>query len=74
MFKAQLTAIGDSTGIVLPPEVLAKLQAAPGDTVCLSETADGFQISPFSADFDEQMASARKIMHRYRGALRELAK
>jgi putative addiction module antidote len=74
MLPLKLTKIGNSTGVVLPKEALAQMNVGPGDTVFLTRTPDGYRLTPYSAEFEQQMASARKIMKKRRLALRELAK
>ena len=44
-----------------------------GDSLYLSETADGIELSPYDPDFD-QGSRPRAVMRRYRNALRKLAK
>lgn len=74
MVALKLTGIGNSTGVVLPKEVTAKLGLAKGDVVFLTESADGYRLTPYDPDFEKQMTAARKIMKKRRNALRELAK
>lgn len=72
--KLKVTQIGNSAGVVLPKEVLARLKVAKGDHLHLTETPDGYALSPYDPAFEEQMEAAREIMKRRRNALRELAK
>ena len=74
MIPLKLTMIGNSVGMVLPKEVLARLKLAKGDTVFLTEAPDGYRITPYDPTFEAQMAVARKLMKKRRAALRELAK
>ena len=74
MTKLKLTAIGNSVGVVLPKEVLARLKLDKGDTVYLTEAPDGYRLTPYNPEFEQQMDTARKIMKRRRAVLRELAK
>lgn len=74
MLKVKVTAIGNSMGIVLPKEALAKLRAEKGDTLYLVETPEGLTLTPYQQDFESQMDAAGKVMKKYRNALRELAK
>ena len=74
MTKLRLTAIGNSAGVVLPKEVLARLKLDKGDTVYLTEAPDGYRLTPYNPEFEQQMDTARKIMKRRRAVLRELAK
>jgi putative addiction module antidote len=70
----RLTSIGNSVGVVLPKEALARLKLAKGDTLYLTEAPDGYRLTPYNPEFDEHMAAARRIMRERRAALRELAK
>ncbi len=70
---AKVISIGTSAGIVLPEEVLAKLNVEEGDTLYLNETPAGFQISPVDGEFAAKMAVADSIVHRYRDAFKRLA-
>ena len=74
MIKLKLTAIGNSAGAVFPKEVLARLKVDKGDTVYLTESPDGYRLTPYSPEFETQMTAARKIMKKRRAVLRELAK
>jgi putative addiction module antidote len=74
MFTLKLTQIGNSTGVVLPKDALAKLKVEKGDTLYLTETPDGFRLTPYNPEFERQMDVARKIMKEHRDVLRELAK
>ena len=70
----KITKVGNSAGLLLPKEALSKLRVEQGDTVFLTETPDGFRITPYDPEFERQMVSARKLMKKYRRALRELAR
>ena len=72
--ELKLVRIGNSTGVVLPKELLARLDVTAGDMLAYSETPKGISLTTQDAEFDEQMAQAREIMKTYRNALRELAK
>ncbi|MGA2569787.1 MAG: AbrB/MazE/SpoVT family DNA-binding domain-containing protein [Terracidiphilus sp.] len=74
MVKLKVTTVGSSAGIVLPKEVLARLRVAKGDSVFLTEAPDGFRITPYNPEFEEDMALAREVMRKRRDLLRELAK
>ena len=74
MVTLKLTRVGNSLGVVLPKEVLARLKLDKGDTLFLTESPDGYRITPFDPTFERQMEVARKVMHRRRAVLRELAK
>ena len=72
--KAKVTTVGSSTGIILPKEVMAKLNISKGDTITFIETANGVEITAYDPNFEEEMNLARKAMGDFRNALKELAK
>jgi putative addiction module antidote len=74
MLALKITKIGNSAGLVLPKEALGKLKVEQGDTVFLTETPDGYRITPYDPSFEAQMTAARRIAKKRRHALRELAK
>ncbi|WP_374673213.1 AbrB/MazE/SpoVT family DNA-binding domain-containing protein [Ideonella sp.] len=74
MTVLKLTQIGNSVGVILPKDVLARLKLEKGDTVYLVEAANGVTLSPYNDEFEHQMAEARRIMKKRRQVLRELAK
>jgi putative addiction module antidote len=74
VIKLKLPAVGNSEGVVFSKEVLARLNVDKGDAVDLSESPDGYRLTPYNPEFETQMTAARKIMKKRRAALRELAK
>jgi len=73
--ELKLRKIGNSLGVVLPKEALARLNASEGDTLVFTEAPDGaFRVAPDKSDFAHQMALAEDIARRYRNALKELAR
>ncbi len=72
--RATITQIGNSTGIILPKEAALRLKAKKGGSVYLTETPDGYAITPYDPDFDSQMQAARRGMDKYRNALRKISK
>ncbi|RJF90165.1 AbrB/MazE/SpoVT family DNA-binding domain-containing protein [Oleomonas cavernae] len=72
--QLKVTTIGNSTGIVLPREVLGRLKLEKGDTVHLIETPNGYELTAYDPSFAEEMAAAEGVMRTYRNALKELAK
>jgi putative addiction module antidote len=70
----KLIKIGNSTGVVLPKELLARLGVEQGDSLTLTSTDDGMVLKPHDPKFAEQIEAARDVMRRRRKALRELAK
>ncbi|MEQ1804850.1 MAG: AbrB/MazE/SpoVT family DNA-binding domain-containing protein [Burkholderiaceae bacterium] len=74
MAALKLTQIGNSVGVILPKEVLARLKVQKGDTLYLTDAANGVMLTPYSAEFEAQMTAARSVMKKRRNVLRELAK
>jgi putative addiction module antidote len=70
----KLTQIGNSVGVILPKELLAKLGASKGDTIYAIDQPDGVRLTTADPEFEQHMAVARRIMKRRRAVLRELAK
>jgi len=70
----KLIPIGNSTGVILPKELLQALQVGVGDTLFATEEPDGVHLRPRNPSFEEQMAVAREVMRERRAALRELAR
>jgi putative addiction module antidote len=71
--KLKLTAIGNSTGVILPKELLEKLRVERGDELTVLETPGGITLTPFDAVFAAQMEVAERIMREDRDLLRKLA-
>ncbi len=72
--KLELKKIGNSTGLILPKELLARLGLAQGDEVIVTETPNGLSIGRNDAVLEQGMEIARQAMKTYRSALVELAK
>ncbi len=71
--KLKLTAIGNSTGVVLPKELLEKLRVQRGDELMVLETPDGITLTAFDPEFSHQMDVAERVMRRRRNLLKKLA-
>ena len=74
MATLKVMQIGNSHGVVLPKEVLARLNIEKGDTLYLSDTPYGVRLTTQDAEFEHQMKLAKQVMRQYRDALAELAK
>ncbi len=75
VLQLKLRKVGNSVGVVLPKEALTHLDVEEGDTICVTDAADGtLRVSATSPDFARQMKVARDVMRRYRNTFRELAK
>ena len=71
--KIKITTVGNSTGIVLPKELLTRLRIGKGDALYATELPDGIKLSPFNPELAGQMEVAEKIMREDRNVLRKLA-
>lgn len=74
MISLKITQIGNSLGFVLPKEAASRLKVEKGDVVFLTESPDGYRISPYDPSFEKQMKAAERIMKKRRNVLRALAK
>ena len=71
----ELKKIGNSTGVILPKEVMARLNLTVGDKFYATLTPEGgIRFTPYDPDFEKAMEVARRGMKIYRNALAELAK
>jgi putative addiction module antidote len=74
MSALKLTSIGNSVGVILPKEVLARLGVGKGDTLFAVETDGGLRLTTSDPEFEKQMEVARQVMKKRRTVLRALAK
>jgi putative addiction module antidote len=74
MTALKITQIGNSLGLILPKEILARLKLQKGDSVFVTDTPDGVAITPYDPVVAEQLALGSEFMHDYRETFRELAK
>ena len=73
MTRLKLTTVGNSTGIVLPKELLERLHVENGDTLFVVETPGGIELTPYDPKFADQMKTAEKVMREDRDVLKKLA-
>lgn len=74
MHMLKLTQIGNSVGVVLPKEALARLKLSKGESVFLTETPGGYTLTPYDPALEEEIAAGRAFMHDYRDTFHQLAK
>jgi putative addiction module antidote len=71
----KLKRIGNSTGFILPKEMMSRLNLATGDSFYATLTPDGgVRLTPYDPKFEHAMTIARRGMKIYKNALAELAK
>ena len=71
--KIKITAIGNSAGVILPKELLARLRLDKGDALYALETPDGIRLTTYDPDFAAQMEVAERVMREDRELRRKLA-
>lgn len=75
MLDLKVRKVGNSLGVVLPKEVLSRLNVQDGDKVFLTEAPDGsYRITPYDPEFEKQIKIGKTFMARYRNTLGALAK
>ncbi|HET7923205.1 MAG TPA: AbrB/MazE/SpoVT family DNA-binding domain-containing protein [Gammaproteobacteria bacterium] len=71
--KLKVTSIGNSAGVILPKELLARLRVEKGDELYALETPDGIKLTIYDPTLAQQMEVAEKVMRKDRNVLRKLA-
>ena len=74
MHTLKLTQIGNSVGVILPKEMLAKLKLEKGQSVFVTETPDGFVLTPYDPALEEPIQAGRAVMQEFRVTFHQLAK
>jgi putative addiction module antidote len=69
----KIISIGNSNGVILPKETLARMNVQKGDTLYLTEGPQGIRLVPFDEEFATQMEAAREVMRENRDVLQRLA-
>ncbi|SFL13368.1 AbrB/MazE/SpoVT family DNA-binding domain-containing protein [Methylorubrum salsuginis] len=73
--KLEVKKIGNSTGLILPKELLTQLNLQQGQWLHVTQMADGaVRLTPYDPNFDQAMAVVDEIMDEYRDTFRSLAK
>jgi putative addiction module antidote len=71
----QVRKIGNSIGLILPKEMVSRLNLKEGDKLFpVEQPGGGIMLTPHDPDFERAMTVARRGMKRYHNALAELAK
>lgn len=74
MTTIKVREVGNSLGMVLPKELVARLRVQKGDRLFVQETVDGIRLTPYDPEFQEQMDVAERVMREDRDALRALSR
>ena len=74
MTALKLTQIGNSVGVILPKELLARLKVEKGDTLFATDAANGVTLTPYDPELEAQLQAGREFMREYRDTFHQLAK
>lgn len=72
--KLKITTVGNSAGVILPKELLARLRLEKGDELFALETPDGIRLTTYDPELAAQMEVAEQVMRERRNLLHKLAK
>ncbi len=71
----EVKKIGNSHGIILPKDLLARMQVSAGDKLYATLIpGGGFRLTAYDPDFEKAMEVARRGMKRYHNALADRSK
>ncbi|MGX9966450.1 AbrB/MazE/SpoVT family DNA-binding domain-containing protein [Roseomonas sp. F4] len=74
MATLKLRAVGNSVGLVLPKDILARMNLAEGDTVQVVESQGGLLLTTMPQETEAQLELGRELMRKYRETFAALAK
>lgn len=74
MLALKVTQIGNSVGVILPKETLARLKIEKGDSLFLTDTPNGLTLTPYDPSLQEQLDAGREFMREFRDTFHALAK
>ena len=74
MTALKLTQIGNSVGVILPRELLARLKVEKGDALFVTEAVGGITLTPYDPTLAEEVERGREFMREFRDTFHELAK
>ncbi|WP_398471429.1 AbrB/MazE/SpoVT family DNA-binding domain-containing protein [Tardiphaga sp.] len=73
--KLEIKKIGNSDGLLLPKELMQRLDLQRGQELYVTELAGGgLQLMPYDPDFEQTMEAADEVMDKYKDTLAALAK
>ena len=74
MAVLKLTSLGNSTGVVIPKEMLERLKAGEGDQLLAIETPNGYLLTSYEPGLEEELRLGREFMRKYDETFKALAK
>jgi antitoxin MazE len=72
--EAKIRKIGNSSGIILPKEVMEEYHLKEGDTLTINKKGSHLELVPENPEFAEWAEAYRSANMNYREVLKELAK
>ncbi len=74
MTTVKIRKVGNSLGLILPAELIERLNLKENDVLQLMLEQDGLHLTPFDPEFSEWAQAYRNTERKFRNTLRELAK
>ncbi len=74
MYSLKIRKIGNSLGVTLPKEALEKMSVSEGDIIFLTDSPEGFKVTPYDETFEKAMTAFGRTRSKFRNAFKELAK
>jgi putative addiction module antidote len=75
LMKLEIKRIGNSDGVILPRELMQRMDLKRGQQLHVTELpGGGLQLLPYDPDFEKTMQIADEVMDEYRDTLAALAK
>jgi putative addiction module antidote len=68
----KVITVGNSVGVVLPRELLEKLRVGKGDLLQVRDVPGGVALTPYDADFAQQLDVAERVAREDRDVLKHL--
>ena len=73
MHTTKITKVGNSSAVVIPKEIMERLNLKQGDQINLEPSSEGVLLSVYDKEKLKQLEMARKIMADNRNLLKKLA-
>ena len=70
---SKIRKVGNSSAVILPKEVMQRLNLQQGDEVSIIDSENGILLSPYNDKVNRQMELATKVMRENRNMLKKLA-
>ena len=71
--ELKIRRVGNSLGASIPKEILSQLNVGEGDSLYVTRTPNGIELTPYDPEFQQAMTASRKVISRYRNALKKLS-